>query len=36
VQGPIKFELILNVKAASRLGIALPQSLVLRADHVIQ
>jgi putative ABC transport system substrate-binding protein len=36
VQGPIKFELILNMKAASRLGIALPQSLVLRADHVIQ
>lgn len=36
VQGPIKFELILNVKAASGLGVAFPQSLVLRADHVIQ
>jgi putative ABC transport system substrate-binding protein len=36
IEQPTKFELIVNVKAAKALGLALPQSLILRADKVIQ
>ncbi len=36
VEQPMRFEFVINMKTAKALGLTIPQSVMIRADQVIQ
>ncbi len=36
VEQPMKFELVINLKAVKQIGVTIPQSVLFRADKVIK